>query len=130
MANEAKLAVVAVVALVVVSLSLMLMPWAESGFGFDKTALPVWSQPIFENEPFTSLKPLGDWAQKSISDALAAASHVDKDDQNAKGQSNPFLAGDYTYAMVMGLAMVLAALAIMFVGKEDAEEKLILPAKK
>ncbi len=124
MANEAKLAVVAVVALVVVSLSLMLMPWAESGFGFDKTSLPLWSQPIFENEPFTSLKPLGDWAQKSLS------GHVDKEDENAKGQINPFLAGDYTYAMVMGLAMILAALAIMFVGKEDAEEKLILPAKK
>jgi hypothetical protein len=90
----------------------------------------LWSQPIFENAPFTSLKPLGDWAQKSISDGLAAASRVDKDDQNAKGQINPFLVGDYAYAMVMGLAMILASLAIMFVGKEDAEEKLILPAKK
>ena len=40
------------------------------------------------------------------------------------------LVGDYSYALVMGGAMVAAALAIMLIGKEEAEEKLILPVKK
>lgn len=124
MDNGGKLVVVGVVAAIVVAISLMLMPWAESGFGFDKKALPEWSQPIFDNPPFTSLKPLGEWAQQSLS------GHVDKADENAKGQINPIAAGNYTYAMVMGLAMILASLAIIFVGKDDAEEKLILPVKK
>jgi hypothetical protein len=124
MSSGAKLVLVGIVAIVVAALSLTLMPWAESGFGFDKAALPAWSQPIFENAPFTSLKPLGDWAQNSLS------GHVDKADESAKGQINPIAAGNYTYAMVMGLAMILAALAIIFVGKDDAEEKLILPVKK
>ncbi|CAN5622747.1 hypothetical protein BH10CYA1_BH10CYA1_42570 [soil metagenome] len=124
MGNDAKLVLVAIIGVAVVTVSLMLMPWAESGFGFDKAALPAWSQPIFENAPFTSLKPLGDWAQASLS------GHVDAADESAKGQINAIAAGNYTYAMAMGIAMILAALAIMFVGKDDAEEKLIIPVKK
>lgn len=124
MNNDAKLVVVALIGAMVVGVSLMLMPWAESGFGFDKPALPAWSQPIFENPPFTSLKPLGDWAQHKLS------GQVDKDDESAKGEINPIAAGNYTYAMAMGVAMLLASLAIIFVGKDDAEEKLIIPVKK
>ncbi len=124
MNNDAKLVVVAIIGAAVVGVSLLLMPWAESGFGFDKAALPEWSQPIFENAPFTSLKPLGDWAQQRLS------GKVDKDDESAKGEINPIAAGNYTYAVAMGVAMILASLAIMFVGKDDAEEKLIIPVKK
>lgn len=124
MANDAKLVVVAIVAVAVVGISLMLMPWSESGFGFDKQALPAWSQNIWDNGPFSALKPLGDWAQHTLS------GHVDKDDESTKGVINPIAAGNYTYALAMCIAMILAALAIMFVGKDDAEEKLILPVKK
>ncbi|MBS2003525.1 MAG: hypothetical protein U0103_07820 [Candidatus Obscuribacterales bacterium] len=124
MNNDAKLVVVALIGVAVVGVSLMLMPWAESGFGFDKPALPAWSQPIFDSPPFTGLKPLGDWAQQRLS------GKVDKDDESAKGVINPIAAGNYTYAMAMGVAMILAAFAIMFVGKDDAEEKLIIPVKK
>jgi len=124
MNNDAKLVVVALIGVAVVGVSLMLMPWAESGFGFAKPALPAWSQPIFDSPPFTGLKPLGDWAQQRLS------GKVDKDDESAKGVINPIAAGNYTYAMAMGVAMILAAFAIMFVGKDDAEEKLIIPVKK
>ncbi|HEY9676967.1 MAG TPA: hypothetical protein V6C76_03120 [Drouetiella sp.] len=124
MANEAKLAVVGVIAVAVVGVSLTVMPWAESGFGFDKQALPKWSQGIWESGPFAGLKPMGEWAQKTLS------GHADKADENSKGEINPIAAGNYTYALAMGAAMILASLGIMFVGKDDAEEKLILPVKK
>jgi len=38
--------------------------------------------------------------------------------------------GDYGYILFMGLALVLAGIAIMIIGKEDAEEKTVLPVKK
>ncbi len=124
MGNDAKLVLVAIIGVAVVTVSLMLMPWAESGFGFDKAALPAWSQPIFDKPPFSNFLPFGDWAQRSLSEK------VDDLDRSRKEYMNPLLAGDYTYALVMGVAMILASIAIMFVGKEDAEEKLIIPVKK
>lgn len=125
MSNDAKLVIVGVVALMVVAISLTLMPWAESGFGFEPQKLPEWSQHIFDaNGPFASLKPLGDWAQQALT------SKVDKGDLNKSNQIDPILAGNYMYALAMGAAMTLAAIAIMYVGKEDAEEKTILPVKK
>lgn len=36
----------------------------------------------------------------------------------------------YAYAVFLGLAMTAAAIAIQFVGREESEEKTILPVKK
>ncbi|HEY9786166.1 MAG TPA: hypothetical protein V6D17_12235 [Candidatus Obscuribacterales bacterium] len=38
--------------------------------------------------------------------------------------------GDYGYALFMFVALCAAAVAIMIIGKEDSEEKTILPLKK
>jgi hypothetical protein len=38
--------------------------------------------------------------------------------------------GDYAYSLVMGLAMVAAAIGIAAIGREEAEEKTVLPVKK
>lgn len=38
--------------------------------------------------------------------------------------------GDYGYMLFMFGALCLAAVAIMIIGKEDAEEKTVLPSKK
>jgi len=38
--------------------------------------------------------------------------------------------GDYGYILFMGVALTIAGIAIMIIGKEDAEEKTVLPVKK
>jgi hypothetical protein len=38
--------------------------------------------------------------------------------------------GDYGYILFMGVALVVAGIGIMIIGKEDAEEKTVLPVKK
>lgn len=38
--------------------------------------------------------------------------------------------GDYGYILFMGVALVLAGIGIMIIGREDAEEKTVLPVKK
>ncbi len=38
--------------------------------------------------------------------------------------------GDYGYILFMGVALVVAGIGIMIIGREDAEEKTVLPVKK
>lgn len=38
--------------------------------------------------------------------------------------------GDYGYILFMGVALTIAGIAIMIIGREDAEEKTVLPVKK
>ncbi|MCC7529628.1 MAG: hypothetical protein IT342_13975 [Candidatus Melainabacteria bacterium] len=38
--------------------------------------------------------------------------------------------GDYGYILFMGVALTLAGIGIMIIGREDAEEKTVLPVKK
>lgn len=38
--------------------------------------------------------------------------------------------GDYGYILFMGVALVVGGIGIMIIGKEDAEEKTVLPVKK
>jgi hypothetical protein len=38
--------------------------------------------------------------------------------------------GDYGYILFMGLALTVAGIGIMIIGREDAEEKTVLPVKK
>ena len=38
--------------------------------------------------------------------------------------------GDYGYILFMGLALTVAGIGIMIIGREDAEEKTVVPVKK
>ncbi len=38
--------------------------------------------------------------------------------------------GDYGYILFMGVALTIGGIAIMIIGREDAEEKTVLPVKK
>jgi hypothetical protein len=104
--------------------SVLFMPVSEVGFGFDPKDLTTDSilagpiKAMVDGPAGQAARPLGDWAKEHL------AKHVDADDLKAT------LIGDYSYALVMGGAMVAAAIAIMLIGREEAEEKLVLPSKK
>lgn len=38
--------------------------------------------------------------------------------------------GDYGYILFMGVALIVAGIGIMVIGREDAEEKTVIPMKK
>jgi len=38
--------------------------------------------------------------------------------------------GDYAYSFFLALALVVASIGIVLIGREEAEEKTILPVKK
>lgn len=38
--------------------------------------------------------------------------------------------GDYGYILFMGVALIVAGIGIMVIGREDAEEKTVIPVKK
>ncbi len=40
------------------------------------------------------------------------------------------LVGEYAYSLFMFVSLVIASIAIVLIGREDAEEKTILPVKK
>ncbi|MDR3612275.1 MAG: hypothetical protein P4L53_01840 [Candidatus Obscuribacterales bacterium] len=105
--------VVALVALGCLVAALVLQPWSELQFGFDLKAIPEWSRALVQSPPMSDLKPLGDWAEQSL---------------KAGGASTNF--GDYMYALVMFGVLTLIGIAYIAVGREEAEEKLILPVKK
>ena len=90
------------------------MPWAELGFS---TQFPPWLQGFVNSigipDIYEHFKPLAD----SISNAL----------KNAGAEAN---FGDYAYVAIMAIAMIAAAIAIVLIGKEEAEEKTMLPQKK
>lgn len=86
----------------------LLMPLAELGLLNPGTAPAVPSQELTQR-----LEPL----REAVS---GFASHL-HDDPNFQY---------YVYALFLGLAMTAAAVAINVVGREEAEEKTILPSKK
>lgn len=95
-----------------------LMPWAELGMNGTFDNWPLWLRWTSEH---TGLH-LPDYAAVS---GLGAdwTSYLQKNgaDKNL---------GDYAYSLVMGLAMIAAAIGIAAVGREEAEEKTVLPVKK
>src|ERR1700686_2817255 len=99
-----------------VAVSLIMQPWAELGFTGNFPAWLAWiTKPLGVSKFFSELGSgkLAHGIQNFLSSA-GAQSHF----------------GDYAYALVLVAALVTAALAIVLIGCEDAEEKTILPIKK
>ncbi len=95
-----------------------LMPWAELGMNGAFDNWPLWLRWINEN----LFLPLPNYDQV----ASMGASWTDY--LKKSGAESRY--GDYAYSLVMGLAMIGAAIGIAAVGREEAEEKTILPVKK
>ena len=95
-----------------------LMPWAELGMNAKFDNWPEWLRWLATNLNFS----LPDYA--AVSDlSTQCTAHLKK-----AGAETRF--GDYAYALVMGLAMIGAAIGIGAIGREESEEKTILPVKK
>jgi len=93
--------------------SIVLLPWSELGFNGN---FPDWLSWAMTPLGVASLFKDIPWGQ-SIESFLKA--------QGAKANF-----GDYAYSLFMCVAITVAAVAIVLVGKEDAEEKTVLPIKK
>jgi hypothetical protein len=109
-----KTLIVCAIAALVFVVSIVFMPWSELGFtGNFPTWLNWLMQPLGVDKLFNEMLPIGN----QIRDFLKNA-----------GATKNF--GDYAYSLFIGFALTAAAIAIILVGKEDAEEKTILPLKK
>lgn len=140
-------------AAVVVGLSILVQPMAELGFGLDKEAIPVQSAAGAERlgrkppEPGASISLSGFLINSMVDSSIckglqsngeAAITFLKKqlikqgaDPNDLTGDKFTVVAGDYSYALVMGLALTVAGIAIIIAGNEgEAEEKTILPLKK
>jgi len=107
---------IVLLALTCLGVSLVMQPWAELGFTGNFPAWLAWAMdPLGVAKWFTQL---GDTKlAKDIYNFLIA--------HQAPGHF-----GDYAYALFLFAAMIVAAVAIVLIGREDAEEKTILPVKK
>ncbi len=103
----------------------VLMAWSELGFA---GTLPDWLADLTSRIGlhgaisgfFNSLTPgLGGDLTKYLQDKGVSV--------NPKSTAS---LGDYGYILFMGLALVVAGIGIMIIGREDAEEKTVLPVKK
>jgi hypothetical protein len=93
----------------------LVLPWAE--IGLPATA----SAATFEFGPWNvSLGPLVDLC-KSISSTAGGLLKAGQNDPNFNF---------YVYSCFLGLAMTAAAIGLHLVGREESEEKTILPVKK
>lgn len=103
----------------------VLMAWSELGFS---GTLPDWLSDLTSriglhgliSESFNNLKPgMGADLTKFLEGKGVSV--------NPKSTAS---LGDYGYILFMGIALVIAGIAIMIIGKEDAEEKTVIPVKK
>lgn len=103
----------------------VLMAWSELGFA---GTLPDWLADLTSRIGlhgaisgfFNSLTPgLGGDLTKYLQDKGVSV--------NPKSTAS---LGDYGYILFMGVALVVAGIGIMIIGREDAEEKTVLPVKK
>ncbi len=143
MADGLKAIFIWVFAGMVIVLSLFVQPLAETGFGLDKAAIPNQrpDQPgekislsgfvinqMVDSPVCKSLHQYGEEAIQYLKQQLLKAG---ADPNDLTGDKFTVVAGDYSYALVMGLALTIAGIAIILAGNEgEAEEKTILPLKK
>jgi hypothetical protein len=94
------------------------MPWAELGMNGSFDNWPLWLRWTAEHTPIR----LPDYAAVS---GLGAdwTSYLQKN--GAEGHL-----GDYAYSLVIGIALIGSAIGIAAIGREDAEEKTVLPVAK
>ncbi len=95
-----------------------LMPWAELGMSGALNRWPLWLRWINTNLGI----PLPSYDQVS---GLATSWS-----QYLKGAGVQSGLGDYAYALVVGVAMTASAIGIAAIGREEAEEKTVIPVKK
>lgn len=94
----------------------VLMAWSELNF---QGTFPAWinwlMQPLGVSKMFDSLRPIGDQIGAFLTDRGAGGEKVQ---------------GTYAWALFMFGAMCASAIAIILIGREEAEEKTVLPVKK
>lgn len=95
-----------------------LMPWAELGMNASYENWPQWLRWLSTNLGF------------SLPDYAGAAQLGAQWTEMLKKAGAEHRLGDYAYSLVMGIAMIGAAVGIAAIGREDAEEKTVLPVKK
>ena len=111
-------------AAVIVSVS-VLMAWSELGF---TGTLPDWLTDLTTR--LGLYKPISDFFNSltpGMGGDLTKFLQEKGDSVNPKSTAS---LGDYGYILFMGLALTVAGIGIMVIGKEDAEEKTVLPVKK
>lgn len=91
----------------------VLMPWSELQMGLYKPdQLPTWGQALLQMPPFSQLSGLASQASTYL---------------KANGAETNF--GDYMYALVIFGILTLVGICYMAVGREEAEEKTVIPVK-
>lgn len=109
---------------VVLGMSL-LMAWSELGF---TGVFPDWLNDLMTRLHLKDITAgLFDTLQKGL------GADITKFLSGAGVSVNPNSTaslGDYGYAIFMTIALTAAGIAIMVIGREDAEEKTVLPVKK
>lgn len=96
-----------------------LMPWAELQLNGKVDNWPTWLR-VFAN-------PLVEIGSKQYSDLTPKGEEITQE-LKARGAESSY--GDYVYAVLLGSAMTAAAIGIAAIGREDAEEKTVIPEKK
>jgi hypothetical protein len=92
--------------------AVVLMPWSELNFGADPHQLTTWGKALCEMPPMNGLSNLAQQVTTYL---------------KANGAESNF--GDYMYALVIFGILTLLGLVFMAVGREEAEEKTVLPVK-
>jgi len=125
--------IICILALFTLGLSLVFQPWAELGFCLDPkdiTTASLLGPPLHAlADAYSGLKGLGLKMQAQTVDQLTEEAHENGVKPDPEWR-NPVLSGDYAYVYFMSFALVAAAIAIILIGREDAEEKTVLPVKK
>lgn len=114
-------------AFVAVGIAVVFQTSSELGFGFDQDGLSndprsLLAAPLRKLAEAYKASPVSEFGQQ-----VQARLQRSLDEDVAK---NPFIAGNYAYALTVFITMGIASLAIILVGREEAEEKTILPVKK
>lgn len=94
------------------------MPWAELGMDASFQQWPEWLKWLSTNlnVPLPNYDFMNNYATEWTA-------HLKK-----AGAESRY--GDYAYSLVMGLAMIASAIGIAAIGREEGEEKTVLPVKK
>jgi len=123
--------VIVILACLCLAISVVGQTWSEMGFGTVITNTSMLEDPLKGlSKMYDSLSSKG----KDLQDVFIA--RMDKTAQ-ANGltappadDQTPTVAGRYAYILFVAIAMVASAVAIILIGREDAEEKTVLPVKK
>lgn len=96
-----------------------LMPWAELQLNAKPDNWPWWLK--------TFAAPLVSIGSSEYGKLDSKGQEITKELQ-ARGAESSY--GDYVYAVLLGGAMTAAAIGIAAIGRDDAEEKTLVPEKK